>query len=119
MLNEQTAQHSKMNSSSAAKLQKRQQQIVDTQLIADHQYLSKINASPNVIEFYDTMNNKLKQFGKQIKTEVDSILAYEVTKVGGTDAAVRFIIDMRNDYGDQSGLCLIGENVEKMTSNQR
>ena len=89
------------------------------QQIADRQYLSSINASPNVVEFYDMMTAKLKQFGTEIKTEVGSILAYEVTKVGDADANVRFILDMRNDYGGQSGLCFIGENVEKMTPDQR
>ena len=64
------------------------------------------------------MNFKMLAFGKQIQEEMDCILCYNVTRINNEDKDICMIIDMRNDYGKQSGLCLIKENRVKMTDAQ-
>ena len=72
-------------------------------------------AGEHVNDFYEHINSKMKEFGKQIKAEMGCILCYKITNIAGTDTTACMIIDMANDYGDQSCVCLIGETLEQLS----
>ena len=61
------------------------------------------------------MNKKMQLFGKQLKEEMDCILCYRVTAVGDAKKDICMVIDMRNDYADQSGVCLLKENLNNLS----
>ena len=65
------------------------------------------------------MSGALEEHGEAIVKDFNNIVAYHITNVGGEDRAVTILIDMRNHYGNQGGMCVLREGLCDLKADQK
>lgn len=61
------------------------------------------------------MNNAFDECGHTINKDMNKIVVHDVTKCGEDGKTVSFVIDMRNNYANKGGVCLLKDSIDKLS----